>query len=475
MQIPMWPPPLQGVTWVGMPKRLHAKALTAELEATHDAHFRERRDELVAWVRALQQASSPEDFMRLQLELRDRFAGRQDAMSLRSAAIVEDKTELRRLAPLKPRPQEAIDELRRRIDIRERLHLRDSVLQHISRCLADAMVWRATRSDRALFTVLGDGERVGRFPAEVGAKAERERAQELWDHGVLPLFNDLTNCLRQGDLTVLHGAWPNVMVAVDEVKHSGRRQHKGTRQARRLDRKLELLASGWDSTGASGSPLSLWRLPVPYRHDLAVLAPVLAEARRDGYAEAQPHAAVVVSAVKLDWAFANKEHAENWMTRAADGRGWDPLDERHFWFSALATRIAERRRAGSSCYAPITIFPVCAEDVVDVLMGFIDYNVTLRVDALVPVFAERNIAVEFAAGPEAEQIFLRARRGDDEITVPAHLREQMLRELMTVDTLVEIVDWLLEALRLGAPPQVKRIVVCDEGSSWPPAPMYLAA
>jgi hypothetical protein len=449
-----------------MRKKLDAKAIQAELEATQDAHFQERRPELVSWVRALQQAASPADFMRLQLKLRDRFAGRQDAMRLRTVDLETDKAELKRLAPLRPRQQGALDELRRRITIRERLHRRDSVLQHISRCLADAMVWRATRWDRALFTVLGEGERVGRLPEEDGAKPERERAQALWDQGVLPFFNDLTNCLRQGDLTVLHGAWPDASVAVDEVKRSGRRP-MDSRQAKRLDRKLELLSKEWDPTGAAGGPLSLWRLPVPYRHELAELAAVLAQARRDGYAEAQLHPSVVVSAVDLKWAFANRDQVDNWMARAADVRGWDPRDERHFWSSALVTRMSERRRAGSSYHAPIGIFPLCAEDIVDVLMGVVDYNVTLRVDAGVPAFADRQIAVEFGTGREADEIFLRARRGGDEITVPAHLREQMLRELMTVETLVDIVDRLLEAVSLGAPPDVKRIVVCDERDSWP--------
>ena len=38
---------------------------------------------------------------------------------------------------------------------------------------------------------------------------------------------------------------------------------------------------------------------------------------------------------------------------------------------------------------------------------------------------------------------------------------------MTVDALVNIVDALLDGLRLGAPPDVKRIVVCDERLAWP--------
>jgi hypothetical protein len=453
-------------------RKLNEKALRAEIEATFHEHFRERRDELVSWVRLLPQASTPEEFMRMQLELRDRFAARQDAMKVRRHALIADKAERARLAPLKPQPRAEMQELRRRIVIRERLHLRDTVLQHISRCLADAMVWRATGYDRALFTVLGNGERVGRFPDESGAKIERDRAQEIWNQGALPFFNDLTNCLRQGDLTVLHSAWPDAHVAIDEVKRSGR-ANPNSRQGQRLDCKLKLLNTEWDPIGADGKPLALWRLPLPYRHALDTLAAVLAEARRDGHAHVQLHPAIVISATDINWAISHPAQAGNWTMRAAEDLGWTPQDARHFSSSALTTRMRERRHAGSAFHAPVAIFPLCAEDVVDILMGSLDYNVTLRVDALLPAFTARRIDVDFATGHDADRTFLRARRSGDDVIVPAHLREQMLRELMTVDTLVDIVDTLLDGARLGAPPDVTRIVTCDERLAWPRPPMYL--
>ena len=78
------------------------------------------------------------------------------------------------------------------------------------------------------------------FRAEEGAIHERSRAQQLWDEGALPFFNDLTNCLREGDLTVLQGELPAVEIAVWEVKADGRPRPR-SRQARRLDEKLAAL------------------------------------------------------------------------------------------------------------------------------------------------------------------------------------------------------------------------------------------
>lgn len=238
----------------------------------------------------------------------------------------------------------------------------------IFRCLADAMVWKATRFDRALFAVLGDGVRVGRFPDEKGASAERARAQEIWDQGALPFFNDLTNCLREGDLTILHSRWPDADVAIEEVKAAGRASPE-TRQARRLDRKLRLLETEWDPAGPDGKPLALWRLPVPYRHHLDVLAATLAAVRQAGFADAQPDPALVVSAVDLEWALEHQDQVGDWTSRAAEARGWSPRDADHFAASALATRLRERRHAGSAYLAPLAIFPLPAEDIADLLMG----------------------------------------------------------------------------------------------------------
>lgn len=104
-----------------MPPQLGPKRVLAEIEATQDDYFRQRRDEFVPWVRLLQTASTPEAFMRLQIELRDRFAGRQHGMQHVGALLDADRAERKRLAPTKPRPQATLDELRRRIEIRERL------------------------------------------------------------------------------------------------------------------------------------------------------------------------------------------------------------------------------------------------------------------------------------------------------------------------------------------------------------------
>lgn len=121
------------------------------------------------------------------------------------------------------------------------------------------------------------------------------------------------------------------------------------------------------------------------------------------------------------------------------------------------------------------MFPFCAEDVIDLLMGFFDLVVVLRVERLKPDFAARGIEVEFAFGRDAERTFLRATRGTATVTVPAPMREQLLRELTRIETIVAVVDALLNDIEAGAPIGRSRSVVCDERRSWPEPPRYLAA
>ena len=457
-----------------MPQKLDRKAVEAEIAATQDEFFAARRDEYLALVQLLQRAQTRTDYMRLQIAVRDRFAGMQHGMAEIRPLLEQDKAELRRLAPMKPQSRDAVAELKRRITIREQVALRNNVLLHVLRCIADGMVWRATGYDRALFSILGDGQRVGRFPAEEGAIHERSRAQQLWDEGALPFFNDLTNCLREGDLTVLQGELPAVEIAVEEVKADGRPRPR-SRQARRLDEKLAALKGAPNCASEKGRQPSISRLDLPLKHHLATAAVVLAAARRDGYAQAQPHPALTVSATDLRWAQENEEVGGDWMLRAARGLGWSACDGRHFWASALATRLRERRHPSSGYHAPLAMFPFCAEDVIDLLMGFFDLVVVLRVERLKPDFAARGIEVEFAFGRDAERTFLRATRGTATVTVPAPMREQLLRELTRIETIVAVVDALLNDIEAGAPIGRSRLVVCDERRSWSEPPRYLAA
>ncbi len=451
-----------------MSSQLNTKRVRAEIAATQDAFFAERCQEFLPLLQRIQRAETRADYMTAEIELIQRFAGFQDGVTEVRGNLKADKAELTRLTPLKPQPLQQIRKLQEQIAAREQKNIRNEVISHILRSLADALIWRATGNERAVFAVLGDGVRVGRLSNDEGFAAERASAQDWLDQGMLVFFNDLTNCMRTGDLTIMDRPGVGANLTVEEVKRSGRTR-SDSRQAKRQKRKLKLLQTGLDPNARENEPQALVRVPAPYRHHLDVLARLMAKARRDGYAQHQPHRALVVSAVDLKWAFEHRNAVGDYAVRAAESIGWTPWDDRHFYNSALVTRIRDRRRC-SSYFAPLAIFPLCAEDIFALLTGKMDFVVALRVDALVPAFGASGIAVEFATGSDGAKNFLRASRGSATVTLPSHVREQLLRELMTVDTLVAMVDFLLTHVQRHAPLNSRRLVFFDERSSWPSIP-----
>lgn len=464
--------PLSGrVTFVGVSRRLDSDSVEAEIFDLDSNYIAACRAILVDLVRGVQEASRPHEFMRAQLEIRDALAGRQQAMTEFKTEVKDSKRELKNIAGLRPQPRAQVRALQERIAGRERQLLREEALRHVHRQVADALAWRATGHDRAVFAILGQGNRVGRFAEGAGFAAEQARTQELWDGGTLPLINDMTNSLRTGDLTVLHTRWPRPKVGVEEVKASG--APRRNRQSRLRERRLRLLATEWAPADDLGPATALWRLPLSYRHHLDLLAGMLAEARARGLAQRRPHPAMVITAVSIRATF--KLDDPEWTSAGARGLGWAPDSDDCWVGSALATRISERRWAGPASLAPVPAFPICAEDVVDLLLGELDYTVAISLPELAVAFRRRGITVTFGTKHDANAPFLEAHRSGSSISVPAVVRDQMLREAMTVDTLVTIVDAMLEADRTGAPRGVQRIVVCDERKSWPRAPVYLAA
>jgi hypothetical protein len=131
---------------------------------------------------------------------------------------------------------------------------------------------------------------------------------------------------------------------------------------------------------------------------------------------------------------------------------------------AAGSLVRDRGESFSSI-APFTLFPLPAEDLAD---GFIDIVFCLDLRALENTLAESGLEVDVARPPLSGGLFLTARRDEVTLTVPPHLREQMMLELMTPDALARaltIVRDDMEANRLTSIDS--RIVVFeDEASVW---------
>jgi hypothetical protein len=334
------------------------------------------------------------------------------------------------------------------------------------RQIGDGIAWRALRYDRRAFTILGEGERVGRLAQGVGRDAELAELGRLWeDEGVFAIHNDLTNCLRHGDLTVLRERDDGIDVTLIEVKAGARPDN--TPQLQRLERATDLLREGRQMTDAG--LLHITVVPAEYDTYLDVLPELIANARDVGYAWARPHECLLVGAVDYRvWGHESSEY-----NRRSDSErrriAWGGEEPETLGWTASMRRMRDRGWSFSSL-APYTIFPLSSEDVTDVGMGFIDLAYGLHLPLLERTLARDGIEVGVRRAGRGEAIFLEAFRRRVGVRVPAHLREQMMVELMTPDALFALLDHVL-TLNERQPEAAsdRRVVVyADEAAVWEP-------
>lgn len=450
-----------------MAKGFDRSAVRQDLDALEDPHVDRIRPVLLSILAGLLEARNPSDFHEVQEALLGTFAARQDCVTERRWSLDQHRKRLADLVRIEPKPLEDIRLRQRDIAIVEQQDRRDRVLQHAVRTIADGMAWRLLGCDRKVITLFGDAQRVGRLAPHDGFANERQEAAKLRREGAsMVLHNDLTNCLRHGDLTVLFG-WPPTEVTFPEVKSHGRSQ-AGTPQTARLNQKYRLASAGFDATGHGGAPLEVRRLRTPYRTHLDRLEPLFDQAGRTGYAGELIAPYLSVSAIDYPALQRTAAEPHDIAHRPAVAHGWKPEEPTIFGMSAAAIRLRERH-VNLSYFAPLTIFPVPAEALLDLLLCRSDYISYLNVEALRPFFEARGIDVEFASGPDADERFLRARRRESHLTVPATIRNQMLRELMSADTLVDLVDEVLTDVEAGLTVAATGMHFCDETVAWPAA------
>jgi hypothetical protein len=322
------------------------------------------------------------------------------------------------------------------------------------------------RYDRRAITVLGQGERVGRLAGGVGGDAEIQQLGRLWEEeGVFTIHNDLTNCLRHGDLTAVRYDNGGLDVQLIEVKAS--RAPGGSLQLKRLERATRLLQERRVPAEDGGSPIRVDVVPGPYRTFLTDLAPLIRAARWRGHAWFRPTPCLLVGAVDYRvWG----DRADEMSARSVALRtriGWPPEQPDALGWTASVRRLRDRRESFSSL-APLTIYPLPAEDVADLVMGFLDLSLSLRLDLLEGALNRSGPVIAVARPPDSQTRFLEASLGRVGVIVPPHLREQLMMELMTPASVARAIDYVLEinARVPGASRESSVVAFENEGRVW---------
>jgi len=236
--------------------------LRAEEQLLNEPFYRDLRPRVRDLIERSRRAGTPDEWVYLHRDLLIEFGARQDAADeTLPKARHRVRGEIRELAQREPKPIALIraqQEILKRV---ERQELVAKASQHALRQVGDAIAWRALNYDRRAITILGEGERVGRLARGVGRDAELLELGRLWEEEqVFAIHNDLTNCLRHGDLTAIRESDTGVDVTLIEVK-AGQRPDD-TPQMQRLARATELLHEGRELS--DGDALHLTVVPADY-------------------------------------------------------------------------------------------------------------------------------------------------------------------------------------------------------------------
>jgi hypothetical protein len=183
-------------------------------------------------------------------------------------------------------------------------------------------------------------------------------------------------------------------------------------------------------------------LPPAYRTYMNDLPELIRRAKATGHATMRPAPCVFVEVCDFRH-FGGRPEALGEKSKKVHKRlGWLDSTDLILTGQTSVSRARDRHDTVSQL-APLSIFPLSAEDVADILFGFVDVKVLLNIPLLQIAFARKGIYTEIHTAPESGRSFLTAQTDSSGIIVPAHLREQILHETMTPSTLIRMVEYIL--------------------------------
>lgn len=447
--------------------RIDKKMVDAELRLLRDDVYAEERVHVLDFVTRLQAARTAQDYFDLHIKLLGRMRARQQVLGEVRDEMTKVNGRIRELAKDRAanrdalrREQEMLDRLRHAAEVQ-------SALRFALLNVGDGLAWRALDYDRAGITVLGDGKRVAWLADKDGFDAEVVAIDQYWQQGIFAFHNDLTTCIRHGDITAIT---PRERF-VAEVKR-GRTGRSA--QMERLERATTILNTGRYVDEQRGIT-TVVDVPVPYRTFLANLRDLIGKARRtDGYAAGRIGQIQFAAAIDHRVLRGGPE-TEDFHPRALEKLGWFDGQTRAFTFTSAERRMRDRRYSFAPV-APFSIFPLPPEDVTDLILGYLDFYAALNVDLLERSLRSRGVHVQIAAtgDPDVGERFLTAVRRlpgrEVKTMVNPQTREQILMEFMTPASLAASINAVLDAAQIRSEAgMIGRIPRFQERRVWLPA------
>ena len=439
------------------------KQIDREQDVLNDPVYRGYRPVLMRFVSQLQAAHTDQQLMDLQLALIGQAKAHQDVIrDLRSEIenLREQRTEEVKRTPKRI---DRLKQIQEGIALREHQLRVQEALRFLWLSVGDGIVWKRCRYDRTAITVLGQGQRVAWLSEGPGWEAELAALEQYWRSGYFGLLCDMTTCLRHGDLMVFEPT----RTVVYEIKAS-KTAGAASPQMRRLAEATELINKGHGTI--DGQRRAIVRCPTPFRSFLDVLGPLLAEAKRKGEAWRYPSPAHFVVAYDMT------------HFRKDNNRIPTPIDERVrrstrfpegdivLHHGSMIRRMRDRQHSFATL-APITILPLAAEDICDLLLGTLIFTTLVSVSSVARRLRAAGYEVTPYGPPESGDAFMTVERiiGRQQLTcrVAPHFREMMMLELMTPANVHAAVDTLMRFLVAGPDRDIQHmLVMSDEARVW---------
>jgi hypothetical protein len=161
------------------------KAIADELAILNHPLTAEERPAIVELVGQLHAADGIEEYFDLHLKLLAHYLSRQRVRGELEATRIAVRDRIRDLVARTPKPLEAIRGQQDLLDRFDRIARVQVALGAHTRAIADGLVWKALRYDRAAITILGDGTRVDRLADDgIGLQAELHQLGVLWEQNM---------------------------------------------------------------------------------------------------------------------------------------------------------------------------------------------------------------------------------------------------------------------------------------------------
>ena len=408
-------------------------------------------------------AGTSADLYAAQRELLVEFRARQQLIRVDIAELLtEQNAELRKVLSLSPRPIPELQRVQKRLADAKEIERLHASLQHSVRQIADGLAWRALQFDRRMFAVLGQGRRVGHMAYGPGLGAELAVLDAAWrEQGLLAIHNDMTNCLRHGDLTLIRFRPSGVEVTVNEVKVEGASVDHA--QTKRLTEAVDLLRTGRHASVNAGRPVQIAYATSDYKSHVGMLPALIARARLEMVAWQQVTPWLFVGAADLIACSRDSEAADAKIDQYRDEVA---LTHRRSFRFTFGERRMRDRRASSSYLAPVTVFPLSLDDMTDLVLGYVEVFSLIDVDALTRELAGLGLSVHITPPPLSERVFLTADAGPLTVAVPPEVREQALVELLSAESIAAAIEAVIRVAPTLAPRETVIVGHPNEWRTW---------